>query len=195
MQKKQIACILFSLCVFMMSACNKDKYDVAAHLNQDQQKVIKMELARYMEKLPPRITMEKRWDSAADRYYQLKADSMHLLKYYKADDGYEYFFVTRIVPSVRVGERRASVGRFKRSKSDFVKDVVRFDELEEFCLTNIMEEQALVNSSDALFEEVVKNKKIADNSVNHQLIEWPNAYFAYDKKSFGWERIELIENN
>jgi|GEM_PF-4731163 len=190
----KISSLFLLLVIVILSACSSDSYNVSKQLDEKEQREIKMELARYMDKLPPRVNMNDRWGAEALPYYTLKADSMHLMKYFKSEeDGYEYFYITRIVPSIRPGERRASAGRFKRYDSKAFK-AVRLIELEEFFLTNVLPEETLANASNDLFVESIKNKKIAADSPNIGLIEWPNAYFAYDKKNRGWDRIVLIES-
>ncbi len=186
--------VLLLFLISLFTACSSDSYNVAKQLDKNEQHAIKMELARYMDKLAPRTEMNDRWNAEALPYYTLKADSMHLLKYYKnEEDGYEYFYITRLVPSIRAGERRASAGRFKRYEAAAF-NTVRLIELEEFFLTNVLSEDTLVNASNALFVEAIATKKIADDSPNIGLIEWPNDYFAYNKKDRGWDRIVLMES-
>jgi hypothetical protein len=176
-----IACLLFT-------SCQKKNYEVDNYLNKQEQLSVKMQLSKYMDRLPSGADMDDRWTGKADKYYHLKADSMHLLRYYIADDGYNYFYITRIVPSIHEGERRATAGRFKLKGQDSIVD------LEEFFLSNILSEEKLIESANELFEEAVEEQKIETKSLL-PLIEWPNDYFAYDKKRNVWDRRIFIKDS
>lgn len=184
MKKLKITVWIVSLAMCCL-ACKKDQYNAESTINQEDATALKKELSRYMDKLPSGITMEERWSAKANPYYTLKADSMKLLRYYVAEDGFNYFYITRLVPSIHLGDRRASAGRFQWDSKDRIKN------LEEFFLSNILPEEELEKATDDLFKEAVEKKKIEDlNSL--KFIEWPNKFFAYDKKMHSWDRREFI---
>jgi hypothetical protein len=176
-----------ALITILFTSCKKN-YEPNHYLDQQQQTAIKIQLSKYMDKLPSGIAMEDRWTGKADKYYRLKADSMHLLRYYVADDGYNYFYITRLVPSIHEGDRRATAGRFKVQKNDGIIN------LEEFFLSNILPEHALIEAADELFDQVIKNEAM-DSKSFPELIEWPNDYFTYDKKRNVWDRKVFIHDS
>ncbi len=179
--------IVFIFVMLVAVACGGDKYKVDKYLTKEESVLLKKELSRYMDKLPERVAMEDRWSEKANSYYSLKADSMNLLRYYEGEDGYNYYYITRIVPSIREGERRASAGRFQWETKDRIKN------LEEFFLSNILPEETLEKAADELFEQAVEDHKI-QGKASLELIEWPNEYFAYNKKSHSWDRREFIKD-
>ncbi len=168
----------------LLISCSKS-YEVKEHLNDNEQLQVKMELCRYMDLLPPSTTMDQRWSDSSYSYYLRRANAMHLLKCYKNAHQEYYFLATRIVASIRPGERRAHIGKFKF-------DGKRISQLEEFYLSNILPEDTIVKYADALFTEVVNEGKIDSTSSLLNLVEWPNAYFAYDTLQRSWERREFI---
>lgn len=174
--------------ILLTISCQKNDYNVDKYLNKEKELNLKMQLSKYMDKLPSGIDMSDRWIGKADKYYRLKADSMHLLRYYVAEDGYNYYYITRITPSIHVGDRRASAGRFKLEGKDSIVA------LEEFFLSNILPEKTLAESADGLFIEAIENQKIEKKS-SLELIEWPNDFFAYDKKRHVWDRRFFIQDS
>jgi len=184
MKKLRVTLLVMALAIFCL-ACKKNQYDAGKNIDQNAL-VLKKELSRYMDKLPSSIQMKDRWSEKANAYYTLKADSMKLLRYYVGEDGFNYFYITRLVPSIHLGDRRASAGRFQWDTKDRIKN------LEEFFLSNILPEEELDKAADDLFDEAVENKKIEDKN-SLKFIEWPNEFFAYDKKTNSWDRQEFIE--
>jgi len=185
MKLKNVIVFIFVMTVFM--ACESGKYKVDKYLTKEESTLLKKELSRYMDKLPERVSMEERWSAKANSYYTLKADSMNLLRYYEGTDGYNYYYITRIVPSIRAGERRASAGRFQWETKDRIKN------LEEFFLSNILPEETLNKAADDLFQEAVEKHKVEEKG-SVELIEWPNDYFAYNKESHSWDRRVFIQD-
>lgn len=140
---------------------------------------LKIDLSRYIEKLPPRISMEMRWDTAALKYYTHDARLMNLVSLYKNPDGMYYFYITRIVPSVRQGERRAIAGKCKFANK-------RISEIEEFFVSNVEKPEVLEEHAEELLTEVIKTDKAP---VANKLVEWPNDYFYYNKGTNQWDRV------
>lgn len=180
---RQISIIILAISIF--TACNSKKYQPSALLNETEEYAIKLELARNIEKLAPRTSMEQRWDTTAYRvaYYKEKADSMKIVCYQKGKDGYHYYLITRIVPSVRAGERRGSVGRFHWNA-----ETKRLSDLEEYLLTNILPPAKIEEAATGLFESSFEKDTLPAKFAHQELVEWPNEYFGYDKKNHSWDR-------
>lgn len=173
--------LAFAIC----TACNSNKYEPSAFLNKAEEHAVKMELARNIEKLAPRTAMKDRWDTTAYRvaYYTEKADSMKLVCYEKGKDGFHYYLITRIVPSVRAGERRGSVGRFHWDAK-----TKRLSDLEEYLLTNILPPSEIEEAATGLFESSFERDTLPAKFEHQELVEWPNEYFGFDKKNHSWDR-------
>ena len=166
-------------------ACSKN-VEVKTYLNENEQLKVKMDLCRYMDILPPNTKMQERWSDSTFKYYMFRASSLHLLKCYKNDQNEYYYLTTKVFPSIRPGERRASIGKFKF-------DGERISHLHELYLSNILPEETLIENADELFAQVVNNNKIDTTSKVYQLIECPNAYFDYDTIQRSWERRVLMK--
>ncbi len=177
---------VFIVIAVFFNACQSNKYEPVKVISEKDAHLIKMELSRFMDKLPSRTKMEDRWDTtltSRNAYYSLKADSMKLLCFYEGKDGYKYFFITRIVPSIHEGDRRGSSGRFRWDST-----TNRVSDLEEYLLTNIMQPAKIEEVAPSLFEITLEKDTLPENFANKDFIEWPNGYFAYDKKNHNWDR-------
>lgn len=177
---KRIA-LLITLCSIICFSCADTAYDLNpdSYMSKEEQLDLKIDLSRYIEKLPPRTTMEMRWDTAALKYYTYDANLMELVKLYKGTSDKYYFYITRIVPSVRQGERRAIAGTCKFKNK-------RISEMEEIFVSNIESPEVLEEHAEELLSEVIKTGKAP---VPNKLIEWPNDYFYYNKGTNQWDRV------
>jgi len=177
---KSIITFLSALALCACISCNKT-YDLNpdSYLTSEEQFDFKVDLSRYMEKLPPRTSMEMRWDTAVLKYYKNCAQFMDLVNLYKKEDGTYYFYITRIVPSIRAGERRAIAGKCKFENK-------RITEIEEFFLSTIESPEVLEEHAEELLTEVINTDKAP---VANKLVEWPNDYFYYNKGTNQWDRV------
>lgn len=177
---KRIAPLITLISIICFS-CTTNTLDLNpdSYLSKGEQMDLKIDLSRYIEKLPPRISMEMRWDTAALKYYTHDARLMNLVSLYKNPDGMYYFYITRIVPSVRQGERRAIAGKCKFANK-------RISEIEEFFVSNVEKPEVLEEHAEELLTEVIKTDKAP---VANKLVEWPNDYFYYNKGTNQWDRV------
>lgn len=121
-----------------------------------------------------------RWDSSRDDYYRRNAEIIDLVKLYRSEkDSMYYFYITRITPSIRQGERKAIAGKCNFSDK-------RISNIEEFFITSTESSGVLYENAEILLSDVIKiNKAPEDN----KLIEWPNDYFYYNKNTNQWDRV------
>ena len=177
---KRIALLITLISVICLS-CADTTFDLNpdSYMSKEEQMDLKIDLSRYIEKLPPRTTMEMRWDTAALKYYVHDAKLMELVSLYKNSSDEYYFYITRIVPSIRQGERRAIAGKCKFKNK-------RISEIEEFFVSNIESAEVLEEHSKELLSEVIKTNKAP---IPNKLIEWPNDYFYYNKGTNQWDRV------
>ncbi|WP_018341371.1 hypothetical protein [Cytophaga aurantiaca] len=178
---KQFIVCLIALAALTIS-CSKPALDLNpdSYLSKEEQTNFKIDLSRYIHKLPPRTTMEMRWDSSAYSYYKNNANIIELVKLYKAEnDSTYYFYITRIAPSVRQGERKAIAGKCNYSNK-------RISNIEEIFISTIESVEVLEEHAEELLTEVIKTNKAP---IPNKLIEWPNDYFYYNKGTNQWDRV------
>lgn len=179
---KQIVLFLSALTLFYTVSCSNASLDLNpdSYLTKEDQLGLKMELSRYMDKLPPRTTMEMRWDTSRNEYYKRGGELMELVRLYKSDTSqFYYFYITRVAPSVRDGERKAIAGKCTYEKN-------RISMIEEFCITEVKSPDILEQHAEELLTEVIKTEKAP---VANKLVEWPNEYFYYNKGTNQWDRV------
>ncbi|MCU0417071.1 MAG: hypothetical protein MUE33_07785 [Cytophagaceae bacterium] len=166
---------------FILWQCSNSKdVNPITYLDTVQQRQLKMELSRYMDKLPSQTTMEQRWDSSRFVYYNRKANQMHLLALYKKDSSY-YFVCSRIVPSIHPGDRRAHIGKLQW-------DGNRIYSIEEYYWSNILPEATINENAPVWLNEVIESSTNEVSKNSKKMMEWPNDYFYYDKVNKSWSR-------
>lgn len=177
---KQVIICLIALATLTIS-CSQPALDLNpdSYLSKEEQTDFKIDLARYIQKLPPRTKMEMRWDSSVYDYYKKNADIINLVKMYKSSDSTYYFYITKITPSVRDGERKAIAGKCNFSNK-------RISNIEEIFISTTESNEVLEEHAEELLTEVIKTNKAP---VANKLVEWPNEYFYYNKGINEWDRV------
>jgi hypothetical protein len=174
---------VFVSIVLVLTSCSRDnaKYKVESYLDSLQVNQLKLELARAMDQLPPGCTMATRWDTTHLPYYKYKADSMKLSALYSDKQDEYYFLCTRLVPSVREGERRAHIGRLVFKNNQLV-------DIEEYYWSNISAPAELEENAKKWLQEIVESPNHELREDSKKYMEWPNDYFYYDKVNKCWNR-------
>lgn len=174
---------VFVSIVLVVLSCSRDttKYQVESYLDSTQIRQLKLELARAMDQLPPGCTMETRWDSTHLPYYRYKADSMRLTALYSDKPNEYYFICTRLVPSVREGERRAHLGHLIFKENKLV-------DIEEYYWSNISTPSLLNENASKWMDEILESPNHELSADSKKYMEWPNEYFYYDKVNKCWNR-------
>jgi hypothetical protein len=178
---KQFVVCLFALAALTIS-CTKSALDLNpdSYLSKEEQIDFKIDLSRYIHKLPPRTTMTMRWDSSAFGYYKNNATIIKLVKLYKSEkDSTYYFYITRIAPSIRQGERKAIAGKCNYYNK-------RISNIEQIFVSTIESSEVLDANAEQLLAEVIKTNKAP---IPNKYIEWPNEYFYYNIKNEQWDRV------
>lgn len=184
---KYAVLLLFVLAFFGTISCTKSTIDLNpdSYLSKEDQLQFKIELSRYMNQLPSHTSMEQRWDSSKYEYYKKGGELMKLVKLYKSDTSkFYYFYITRVAPSVREGERRSIGG-----KCTF--DNKRIGQIEEYFMSEVRSVEILEEQAEKLTIEVIKNNKAP---AANALVEWPNDYFYYNKGTNQWDRVSSRES-
>ena len=176
----------FIVCLIALAtltiSCSQSALDLNpdSYLSKEEQMDFKIDIARYIQKLPSKkITMEMRWDSSAYDYYKKNADMINLVKLYKSADSTYYFYVTKITPSVRDGERKAIAGKCNFSNK-------RISNIEQIFVSTTESSKVLEEHAEELLAEVIKTNKAP---IPNKYIEWPNEYFYYNVKNEQWDRV------
>lgn len=158
------------------------------YLSIEKQDSFKYEIVRYAGRLVKRAKHENKFDQKFDESYKTMAESMNLHKYYvNPTDGYTYFEISRIAPSIH--ERYvATGGRLKKNTAGEITDY------EEIYRTWKMDKNELKKKGDIFFDYMVKGKDLAAfytaNIGDTEHIEFPDQQTFFNKKTRRWEMKE-----
>ena len=178
---KYIYILLFTLSLF---SCKKEILsNPSDYLTNEENLVFKETIVRYFEGLPKNISHEKKWDTINNSYYLKKANEAELIHYYKNEDGFIFFTITKIAPSLNL-KKVATIGKLKIEKDSVVY-------YEEICRTWKMELPELNLKSKILFDKIVSGDNIEEyytkNSTPEFWIEFPDDLTYYDTKKRVWK--------
>jgi hypothetical protein len=167
-------------------ACNGPSnvnLDVAAQLNVGQQEDFVYSVIRYIGHLPGKANHSNKFASEFDSFY-VKLAQRHQLRFYGEADGYQYFIITRIAPSLQE-KYVASGGRVK-----FEMGTKNITDFEEIFRTWKMPLDELLPISEKLLREAIDGKDLSkyypENSGDDYIIEFPNSEVSYDKANRVW---------
>ncbi len=145
-------------------------------------------IARYVAPLVKQASHENKFDSRFDELYLHGVKALRLEAYHAASDGYQYFLVSRIAPSVKE-KRVATGGRLKLDGA--TGDIVGY---EEIFRTWKMEEPVFTSRTALLFEKMVSGEDLSPyytvNTGDSSLyIEFPDEHTIYDKQQRVWKNV------
>lgn len=162
-------------------------YSPAAYFDSAGQEAFKYRIARYIAHLPKKATYDNRFDTAFDAAYRQAAARHRLDAYYRDTDGYHYFLISRVAPSLKQ-KRVATGGRLKYAADD---TTIAF--YEEIFRTWKMEEDELHEKSFLLFDKMALQEDLSryhtENSPREDYIEFPDKNTRYNKELRRWEVI------
>ncbi len=166
-------------------------YDPAAYFDSAGQEAFKYRIARYITHLPKKAVYDTRFDTAFDAAYRHAAAQYRLEAYHEAPDGYHYFMVSRVAPSLKQ-KRVATGGRLK-----YAADTTSIEAYEEIFRTWKMEEDELREKSYLLFDKMVLQEDLSryytENSPKEDYIEFPDKNTRYNKELRRWEGVVNYE--
>ena len=174
----------------VLLGCNKQaNYQPDRHLSVSQQDSFKYEIIRYVGRLPKHATFVTKFEKRFDEQYSLTAKTMGLDKYYyNPKDGYTYFEMSRIAPSLY--ERYVATGG--RLKKDDQGAIVEYEEIYR---TWKMKKEDLSEKTAVFFDYMIKGKDLSSfytatiGDTEH--IEFPDERTYYDKEKRKWD----VKNN
>lgn len=163
-------------------------YNPAAYYDSAGQEAFKYRIARYVAHLPKKATYDTRFDTAFDAAYRHAAAHHRLDAYYVAADGYHYFLVSRVAPSLK--QKRVATG----GRLQYAADDATIESYEEIFRTWKMEEEELHEKSFLLFDKMVLQEDLSryytENLPKEDYIEFPDKNTRYNKELRRWEIIE-----
>lgn len=180
--------IIFIL--FAAVACqSKDPYSPDTYLSKQEQQQLLLSTVRYFGHLPKRATHENKFDDVFDEYYsKLVAD--YTLETYFPLDGFEYYMVSRIAPSLKQKKVALAI-RVKRDADgniDFYEEVFR---------TWKFELPEMLEKSKMLFDLLVTGGDLSpyypQNSGIEEYIEFPDGRTYYDTENRMWKVYSSID--
>lgn len=180
--------------VFLSSCGHAAKYsaDENLPLSADQDS-FKYEIIRYVGRLPKHATAATKFESRFDGQYLSMARSMSLDKHYQnPKDGYIYFEISRIAPSLY--EKYVSTGgRLKRDEKGGIV------EYEEIYRTWKMKREDLEEKTAIFFDYMVKGKDLSRyytaNIGDTEHIEFPDENTYFDKGLKQWRFKDSLRSN
>ncbi|HMR19306.1 MAG TPA: hypothetical protein PKA53_08410 [Sphingobacterium sp.] len=185
---KQFLIILFASSLFL--TCNhaaSTDYTPSAYLSETERDTFKYEIIRYADRLPKRTNAHTKFEARFDEEYQRKAKAMKLDKYHVHTNGYTYFQVSKIAPSIHE-KHVATGGRLK-----WGEDGKTIEEYEEIYRTWKMEKAELDKKSNLFFDHMVKGIDLSPyytaviGDTKH--IEFPDQQTYFNKEARRWETI------
>jgi len=178
------------LCLLVFGSCKKN-IDPSGQLSAIEQENFKYAISRYINKVPEKVTVDRRFEATKDTYYRDMAKKNDLLFYYKDEPTHTvYFAIAKIAPSIKL-KKNATVGKVKYNEKG---EIVEYEE--EF-RTWKMEEEELIEKTNILFNKYIRNEDLTPyytkNSNPDLFIEFPDDYTFYDKESRLWKTKNIIK--
>lgn len=180
---------IFVLAAIFFVSCRQQNYNTVATLSKDQQTEFKTKIIRYVAELPKHATYDTRFESRFDEAYNTSVKKTYLDKYFVAEDGYVYFEVRKLAPSLKV-KFNATGGRLKFDSSGNIADY------SEIYRTWKMEAEELATQTETLFPEMVMGKDLSpyytDNAGGKLIIEFPDKNVEYNSDLRRWVTKGII---
>jgi len=175
---------LILLISFIVISCQKEiNSDPINYLSPEKNTEFKNKIVRYFEGMPKKADNVSKWDTIHNDYYNQKAKQAELYHYYKSDDGYIYFAIAKIAPSL-VLKKVATIGKLKMEKDSIVY-------YEEICRTWKMEIPELKEKTKIIFDRVANERSVSkyytENSQPEFWIEFPDKMNYYNTKERSWK--------
>lgn len=189
---KKIVILLHVLGICFLTSCTSDSFDFTPknHLNTYEDSVFKYSIIRYAGKLPPKASHNIKFDPYFDEYYIQLAQKHRLDFYYPSEDGFIYFQISRIAPSLQ--EKYVGIGG--KLKRDQAGNIVYYEEVYR---TWKMPYDELLKVSKQVFIDMVNGKNLEkyytkNTPDNVYIIEFPDDETYFDTNKRIW--VSVREN-
>ncbi|MDA3613587.1 hypothetical protein [Polluticaenibacter yanchengensis] len=174
---------IFVLAAIFLVSCRQQNFNTVNSLSKDEQTAFKTKIIRYVAELPKYATYENRFESRFDEPYNTLVKKTYLDKYYVAEDGYTYFEVRKVAPSLKV-KFNATGGRLKVDANGNITDY------SEIYRTWKMEDEELAEQTGMLFPKMVNGDDLSpyytDNAGGKLIIEFPDKNVEYNSDLRRW---------
>jgi len=175
-----------SLCVFVLWSCSqKDSYPLSAY-TIDYDGVLDTIMPHFAG-LHDSITGAQRFLPKNKAYMKVhKQERQYEWLHYTEKEGYAYFMISRLQPSIKRDKYSAICGRFQRDKNGAIDSA----SYEELFWTWKMKKDSLFVKSAKLFKTVVETGDISQYTPEKSAgywVEFPSRYVYYDKPSQTWK--------
>lgn len=193
----QVLSIAVLTALLFTGCANNDQYEsyrADVHLDEEDARQFVYSIIRYAGPLARGADHETKFDSEFDAdYWQIAID--HRLDWFHVNpsDGFTYFGLSRIAPSVHV--KRVTIGgRLTRDEIDpFTWEITQYEELFR---TWRLPEDELMRKSGLLFHAMVTGRDLSpyypENSGAEEYIEFPNQFTWFDADTRVW--VSSLEN-
>lgn len=183
----------FLLQILFSCSTQKKEFNPQSFLNPYEDSVFKYSIIRYAGKLAPKATHNIKFEPSFDEYYIGLANSHNLDYYYPSEDGFIYFQLSRIAPSLH--EKFVGIGgKLKRNDAG---EIVYYEELYR---TWKMPKDELLTVSKKLFTDMVNGKSLEKYYTKNTpddvfIIEFPDdeTYFDVEKRRWISTREDVLE--
>jgi len=179
--------LLLSTLFLVLSCDSAINSNPSEQLSEREISMFKNQIVRYFEGSPKHVNHSQIFDTEHDSYYQAKANSAELMQYYVDKEGFTYFAIARIAPSLKI-KKVATIGRLKMSKDSLIY-------YEEICRTWKMDMPELNTKTKVLFDKIVNKKDISNyytkSSQPDFWIEFPDEKIFYNTKDRAWSLKEI----
>lgn len=163
----------------MLVGCSgKNKYDVTSYYDAKEKEEVLTTIVNYIFMAPPYTAMKDRFQEKHRAFYQKSLHQFSLVKYYIADDGTHYFYLTR--PGVDGKEKRGVGGHFK------MIDKTHLTDFREAFVTPSLPEDEVRGRCAFLFDEMVKDS-LDQYLTMDTYVQWPNPISYYDTLTYEWK--------
>lgn len=179
---KYIYLFLFLLII----SCKEEPKNISptTYLNKKEQELFNYKIIRYIQRLPKYATEENKFESQFDVDYKNSMNDCSLLYYYKDNEGFIYFAISKTAPSIKL-KKTATVGKLKFTKND---SIVYYNEAFR---TWKMEPKELEVKTKLLFTKYINNEDISSyytvNSEPEFYIEFPDEKTYFDNSNRVWK--------
>ena len=94
--------VYLSLCLLIIS-CKEDPKNIFpnSYLSKKDQELFNYKISRYIQRLPKYATEENKFESQFDADYKNSIKDCSLLFYYKDNEGFIYFAISKTAPSIK----------------------------------------------------------------------------------------------
>ncbi len=169
--------------VGLLTQCSTRTYDPDKILSPQEKDELMMSIVRYLSKPPENVGAQEKFDTKYDEYYQERASSCRLERYYRNGDD-QYFLVSQPAPSL-TEKRHATGGKLVKGNDGKVTSY------EEIFRTWKMVPDTLRRRSYMLFDKMVTGKPLevyqTKNSMPEEYIEFPDERTYFDKEDREWK--------